>query len=391
MATTLIQAGEATEQAYEDLRDEAQDALSKSAEDLRTAQDEHSDLLEDRAGLEKDVADIRTAMLYALMPADVEALADDLRLKQIALRKVRAELLNVKEKVSSLAAALAGAQEQFKEAPRSLAVAQRELADARKRDALHSDWRGAVTAGTPTDLAAEAQAMLDAAAGGPVVVGEDEDVTLLRAAKARTDDVDADIPAALRTRARERAEAVEASMSADAGLLSSVEDSLYQHRQATEGVAGASSRLWYAFEQAEHAFGDLVTHAQTRYDEAVSLLSSIEASAELTAAESARIDAVALTGGDEEALTKEKAVGDAKLTVQAKEIEIELAIAQVLIADIDADAEADSTVSDLRAEPRTAASRARNRRGRAHPGDDRQSRSMGGIGAGPRLGQSRRL
>ena len=353
MATKLTEAAGARRDAYEALRDEAKEALAQTAGDLRAAQGEHADLMEERAALEKDIADIRSAMLTATMPADIEDLAEQLREKRIALRKVHAELLAAQEGISTLGALLASAQEQLKEAPRALTDAENELSEAEKDEARYTSWRDAVSAGTLAELAAEAQDLLDAAEGSPVVEGEDEAVTAIRAAKVRTDDGDADIPAILRTRARERAAAVEASLKDYADLLKYIEDKLYQHAQGSEGAPGASEKLWYELDGAERAFGDVVTKSQARYEEAVSLITSIVNSTALTEAERERIADVALAV-DDDALVNEKARDEKAAALRTAEIALDQAIVDFVYDDVDAEPDTAPALDSLRSAVDTA-------------------------------------
>ena len=353
MATKLTEAATAKRDAYVALLDEAKETHGQAADDLRTAQSDYTDLMAQRSSLEKAIADIRKAMPTATMPADVEDLAAQLRAKQISLRKVRAELLKVNREIASQNALQTSAQKQLKALSRSLTDAENALAVAELDESRHLSWRDSVSAGTITDLAAKAQEMLDAVGGSAVVEDEDAAVTAIRAAKLRTDDSGADIPEILRTRARERAAAVNTSSNAYAALLQHVEDKRYQLADANEGISGASAKLAYAFQVAEQAFGNIVSKSQSRYDEAVSLINSIVNSTALTQAEQDRIADVALAV-DDAALVNEKTRDEKAAALLTAQIALKQGIVDLLYDDIDEDPDTATALDALRSAVDTA-------------------------------------
>jgi hypothetical protein len=346
MASTLNEFANDLTDTYTDLKDEAQDALAQATQDLAEAQNDYDEVVAEYAELEKAIADKRAAMSKALMPADIELLASELRDLILQLRKKRVELHDAQEALDAAQRDRDLAERQLKRASSTLSEVQADRVLVEAREERHTEWKQKVSDGDLSDLAATATALLDAATDPPA----EEDEEAVKNIKTATTRIAADIPADLLTRARERTQQTQTSLSDDRGLLDDVEDELGGHREANEGATGLVAKRWIAFERAEAAFQDFVVLSESRYQQALSLLKSVAESTELTPAEEDRITEVTLSGGDEEALTKEQARDQAQADVDAKDIEIELAIVQALIADVDADPEDDATVIAKRAE-----------------------------------------
>lgn len=371
----------------------AKSSLSKATRNLGNAQKKYDELVVEYADLEKDIKKKREALNTALMPSDIESLAEELRKLNLQLRKKRSEILALEQQLNGYQLDNDLAEAQLARAGSALTAVDTQVKAAEAREDQHTEWRQAITDGRLAELANQAQALLDEAAEGEEEGGnggngdagggdeengddengdgddeeaegeeeastevgdteesiEEEEKSPIQKAKAR---IENDIPALLRSRGRERGQRIEAYLSAHKVLLSDIETALDTHREGSEGAVGLSAKRWREYARAEEAFKDFVLQSASRYDQALSLIQTINASAELTEAEKDRIQDAALAEGDE-ALAKEKALDEARTAVTTKVVEVRLAIVQALIKDIDTDPEADATVQTKRSELET--------------------------------------
>lgn len=386
-STTLLELATDQVNAWTELKSQAQEALSLATEDAAEARADYDAIVADYASLEKKVKSKREEIAAAAMPADIEAGAEALRDLLIELRGQRAELLEADAEMAAAERSMAMAEAQFNQARDKVSEWQKELAASEQRDEQHTAWKSTVDSGSLTQLAENAAALLEAAADESTDESDDEsddesedeeedtpdepeddddaeedddestetvtdealaaDLALIAQAKAR---IEADIPEALLTRARERGAQVTAADQALAELITAVEDAADAYWASNEGLAGNAAKLWNGFLRAEEDYKQCVLQSHTEYDQAKAMLTRITQSAELSAAEKARITDTDLVSAGKTAATAEKAYDQARAAADAKTLELELAIVQAVIADIGADPLDNAAVQAVQAE-----------------------------------------
>ncbi|NOY63529.1 MAG: hypothetical protein GXP10_10355 [Gammaproteobacteria bacterium] len=279
MASTIKEFTDNKSSAYGAMYTAAQQAFAQAVDDLGAAQTAYDTLVGEYAGLERDIASTRSAMAEALMPADIELLAGNLRDLMVQQRNKYGELFASEAGRAAVQQRRDLAEQSVTLLSESLNAIAQEQEEADARADHHAQWKQSVTDGDLTTLAAQAEALLDEVGlGGGGGSGADaDDKVSIAAAKAR---VEGDLPADLLTRARERGAQLSASVTvAEETLFEALEDELAAHLAATEGAAALSEQRWQAFERAEALFRDVVLLSDSRYQQAVSLLQGVENSA----------------------------------------------------------------------------------------------------------------
>ncbi len=348
--TTLLEFFDTNKNTYAALRDDAKADFIEAAENLADAQVDYDALLADFAAMEKQVKEKRQALAVALMPADIEALAEELRVLLDQSRNAKADLLAAEGLVAVLKGDMAQASEQLKRAKENLKEASGELLTAIEGQEKHDSWNDTVADGVLSDLAADAISLLDVIDVGGVIDPEDplaEEKEIVAAAKTR---ITGDIPENLLTRALERGQGLKGYDQGAAALLADLENEAGTYWKSMEGTPGNAAKLWVEFLKAEEVYKEFVLQGQSRYNQALALLAVISESTALTDAEKARTTDTDLVSNGEAALAFEKARDDAKAAIDAKEFELELAIVRAMVADISADPEDDTDVQTIRAE-----------------------------------------
>lgn len=348
--TTLAEFYATGKGTYEALRDDARENFIEASENLAAARASYDALMDGYTALEKQIWKKRQTLVAALMPADIEELAEELRDLLDQSRHAGADLLDGEKQVAQLKNDMTLAADQLKRAKENLKKATEKHLSAVKSQKRHDSWKATVDDGTLADLAADADALLDVLDTGGTVDPEDplaREKTIAATVRAR---INADIPEKLLTRALERARDLASYDEGCAGLLENLEDEAGTYRQSVEGTAGKVEKLRVEFLRAEEAYGECVLPGRSRYDQAMALLAAITESPALTDAEKVRITDTDLVSDGEAALVFEKARDDARAAVDAKKFELELAIAGARAADISADPEDDTDVQAARAE-----------------------------------------
>ncbi|NHN38335.1 hypothetical protein G8764_13585 [Pseudomaricurvus alcaniphilus] len=316
--------------------------LQTASGELASARSQHAGLVTSATNLSKAIAGKRAQMSSpALMPAGIEALALELRDLLTQRRHNSAALLAAEQAIATAAAEVEQLTAQLAAQSRAVSAAASALATAQAAATRHANWVSTEVNDVIAALKVEAEALLDVDAGAGTVDPEDN-TGLLSNARIR---VNSDIPEVLRNRARARSAVVAANISQQRALVNSL---LLQQRDQAQAVAADPGLL--ARRQAEYQVAEvaLKKHALGLDDElnrAVNLLAAIVVSAPLSAAESARISAVALAV-DSDAITTETELIDAQSAVAAKQLDVQMAITLALVNDVSADPMSDATVQD---------------------------------------------
>lgn len=347
---TLLEWFTEKKDTYAALRDDARLDLSEVAADLADTRADYDALLADLAAFEKQIKQKRRDLAAAPMPADIEAMAGELRDLLGQARHARADLLVAEEQIAALQSGQQLAADQLKRHESNLKEAAGELVAAIERQTQHENWDETVSEGVLTDLAGKASALLDVISLGGAIDPEDPLVKEKETVAEAKQRVNGDIPASLVTRALARGQHLKDVDTGQAGLLADLKQETGLYWEATDGVFGKASKLWMAFLQSEDSYRELVLQAPSRYAQAQALLSAITKSAALTDAEKARITDAGLVSDGEAAIPLEAACEAAEAAVAAKQLELELAIAKTRIQDLEADPEDDTTVQSIRAE-----------------------------------------
>lgn len=346
MANTLIAHYQQKHNGLVTRKQTAQATFNAVSAQLKIEQEAHTALVDNNTELTSDIAKKRVQLASpSNMPADIEALAMQLRDLLIDRRHNTALLLEAEQHIDELQAQLDQLGEALNRLSKALSAAAGDLATAQRRGAQHADWVSAEVNDLISDLKNQAQALLNVDSGMGTV-DPDGDTGLMDKARDRVND---DIPELLRSRARVRRAAVSADLARQRTLVAALK--VHQRNQAVSVSAdvGLLARRWAEYQEAEAA---LSTHAVSlggELNRALNLFSSIVASARLTDPEKTRIDAVALTS-DSDPITTEIALSDARAAVAAQALVLQLAITAALVSDIDADPMSDTTVQDERNE-----------------------------------------
>lgn len=334
------------------LRDAAQTEFTVASNDLKLALDAYQSAVDAGAELEGLIAAKRNQMSAAnIMPADIETMAEELRQLLINRRHNTAAVsdadgaLKFAEILGETAGSRLAALSAF------LLEAQADLTAAEQRQTHHDNWVSTDTEDAITlvrDLAAD----LVAENAITVADGEINPADVLAAATAR---IDGDLPEVLRDRARARAVQVSDNVGEFENFRSSIESDLLSHGASSNGAAGLMQQRQAEYEAAESGLKNYALTSVSRYDLALSRLTSIGESPELTQAESDRITALALAV-DADEMTTEAALHDAHAAVAVQKLTVQLAIVAARVADINADPVADTAVLSAQADLVTALS-----------------------------------
>jgi len=312
----------------------------------------HQTLIDEFAILERQLRTLREQIGQVLMPADRQALVDRERELRLQLRKKRAEILVSEAALQTLESEKEIAKAELKRSESALKQADGMLRQAEQREQRHNEWKQAIAVdGTLDQLKARAQDRLDER---EAVIPEGEEVPLIQQAKLR---VENDIPAALRTRARERARQVDDELVGQMTRIDTLQGDQATHRASTQDISGRVAQRRWSFEKAEAGLQDLVQQGPVRYHQALALLKRVVDSKPLTEEERNRISEVAIGDPEPNALSEEKkldlaraAVADAEAAVRIKTLEVELARIQALTNNPELDPEEDAQVISKKTE-----------------------------------------
>ena len=245
--------------------------------------------------IEQQLRALREALNAAPTAADAEMLVAQVEQKTIALRAKRLQALRGQEELAASQSNVARAQGlvagELAAVAETTALALAEGAKATVR----ARWRTATTTPPLSGLKAAAVAAI---ANPPHT-----------AAKAR---LEADIPAALITRARHRRAKEAARVGRMRREAVEAENALDDELDSHAGRSGTRLKAQRTFDRAEAALGDYVLSAKERMDHALALLGPIATAPALTPAEQARITDATVTTDGAAAADKEQDRDDAE-------------------------------------------------------------------------------
>jgi hypothetical protein len=328
------------------LRDAAQSDFTAASSDLKLALDAYQIAVDAGNELEGLIAATRTAMSAPnIMPSDIETLAEELRQLLISRRHNTAAVIDADGALKFAEILVESAETRLAELNASLIQAQADLAAAQQRQTHHDNW---VSTDTEDAITVVRDLAVDLVAENAIAVpdGEVNPADVLAAATAR---IDADIPEVLRDRAHARAVQVTDNVVELENFRASIEGDLLSHGASSNGAAGLMQQRQAEYDAAESGLKNYALTSVSRYDLALSLLTSIGKSTELTLAETDRISALALAV-DADEMTTEAALHDARAAVAAQKLAIQLAIVAARVADVNANTAADAGVVSAQAD-----------------------------------------
>lgn len=347
MATTLKDYAQQRLNRYSAQQTSALNRFSQLSNDYAAALENHSNHTRAYAELAAQISDKRRAMSDGdLMPSEIEELASQLRDLLRQQRIEQGEVLAADEVQSLLHGARGEVEAQLSELKELVAEASAELQQETAREAKLAQWNAHLADDAFSDLQAQATAVLDAADEASEPGEEAPDARAIWQAKQRLGN---DIPEVLLERARERAAVIDGRLDESAELLQWMEDKAATQGATDSGLSGVTAQRWLAFERAEEGYRATVTQGNSRYAQAMGLLAAINASEELSVAETQRIADTALAV-DAEPLLKEQVRDQAQDAVYVAQNSVEMALAAAQIADIDTDPETIQAVIDARDE-----------------------------------------
>jgi len=310
---------------------EAQAAQTAARDDLTAAQDgltaKRADLAAGTADLaeaEATVADVRRRLGETPMPADADALSEELEEAIADLRSKQAALIDAEEAAGAAEHELQSAKEALDRSGAAATAAQAAAAEAEARDAEHEAWKDALGEEPLSTLKADATAAL----------ASDE----YDAAKDR---VEADLPAALRNRAIARGNRAAARVAAAQAAATSAEEILGD-ALADAGTSGTTEQARLRYLRAEAALREYVTRATTRYGRALALLEAVVGAPPPTQPELDRINDPEIV--DTDATDAEGARDTALAAVESGQAAVEDARLAALREDVDANPETHADV-----------------------------------------------
>ena len=327
---TLAQYYQTKTEQNADSRSELKSTLSTIIENLASKQEDYNGKLEGLSELSQEITAIRDALAKALMPVDIENLAEQLREKLAEQRKKNAEFLAARLALEDERGRLEWNQEKLSKLEQEKKQIEQQLVDANKREARHIKWEEILSSDEFSDQVVLAQTLLDEK--DTATPSEDPNVETIRAALSR---VENDTPEELRARATERQVNINITMNGAGDAVNNNLLSYVLFRENNIGLSGVSENYWRKFLLAEKSMQDFSQTCMSFYDQAVSLLVSIVNSAELTEAEHDRINDSSIKDPvlDADALVKEKARDDAAVVVDSTYTAYRLAIMNAIAAD----------------------------------------------------------
>jgi len=272
------------------------------------------------ADLAAQIAAVRAALAAVPMPADGDPLLVQLATLLAALHNKQGESLTAQTLLAQAKASTARASAELTRAQQQLAAATANEARVKAEDAERLAWVAALSQPPLDTLKADATAALTAAP--------------FTTALAR---VDTNVPAELRTRARERYVAQRARITAARAYATAAEDRATQEQADAEGASGDVAQKTLDFNRAAAALRAYVATAKERLDRAIALAEGVLASPQLTTQQKARVTDTALTTPGITAAGIEKDRDLAAAAVAAKQALYDDAVLAALVDDPDTD------------------------------------------------------
>ncbi len=322
------------------LRDTAQAEFTAASADLKQALDDYQSAVDNGTELEGSIAAKRAEMSAAyLMPSEIETLAEELRQLLISRRHNTANVIDAAGALKFAEILLDTAESRLAELNALLIQAEADLAAATQRQVHHDSW---VSTETEDAISVVRDLAADLVAENPITVadGEINPADVLADATAR---VEGDIPEVLRDRARARSTQVGDNVVEFENFRSSISGDLLSHAASSNGAAGLMQQRQAEYEATENYLKRYALTSVSQYDLALSLLTTVTESPELTPAETDRISAQALAVDSDE-MTTEAALHDARAALAVQKLTVQLAIVAARVADVNADPATDAAV-----------------------------------------------
>ena len=311
MATLLDLASDAKDNA-QTARDDQQQALASAqtaVADARVALTAATDAL---SAAQEEVEKTREALGGVETPADAAPLLTNLEQQTIAARAKQAEALDARLafELGEIESEQAAARLEW--ASRRLTASKADLAAVQEEDDTRQELKAALDDAPLSAIPSDANDAVNTAPANEAFA----------AAKAR---IEADIPAELIARARERRVHRLALRTAQEDGLSKTRALVADELDKKRGVRGKLRRRQSEFEPAEAALRDYVSRAESRLDHARRLLAKVANGAidPLSAEQTARIADAAVADPAKAAIPSEQAVDAKQLALLQAEVELE--------------------------------------------------------------------
>jgi hypothetical protein len=290
----------------------ARTAFSTAQAAVQAARTAHEAAVAQRAQLDQDVAQIRQALNDAETQADAAAAAADLGRKLVALRGQSPVLLAAESSLAEANRALEAAEAESAAATAQATAAKAELTQATAASARRQGVDDALSRAPLSTLPATAKKLKDTAPTNKP----------FRDARTR---IEADIPAKLIERARDRRAAALAAVANQSKLAQAAAEALH-------GLAAAPARAELQYLAAAEAVSSFIANATARLDQAKAQLARVADPLEqpLSAAQKA-----AITAKGELAAAEQKKVTDARKALETAQTELAVAVLNAKVANLD--------------------------------------------------------
>jgi hypothetical protein len=324
LPTTLLEVAGLEQSTRQAERGAARSALAAAQAALAAEHDNRATLAEQQSKLEDDIAAIRRKLPDAPMPADADALIDELETKTIELRAVQAQILQSDAVANEAAREVGAADAELAAATARAAAATAARDQVQTEHDRRTVWKTAAGKAPLKDVPAQATAAADASAEP------------MKSAKAR---VEADIPAELIARARERGANARTAFDL-------VVDLAQDAGEKVSAAAGGIVQAEAVFRRAEAQLGDYFRSALTDLARAIAVLEAIPDAPALTDAEVARITDADIVKAGKAAADKESARDTARTNREKGAAALEKAILAARAVDVDIDPATVQAVKD---------------------------------------------
>ena len=300
----------------------ANTALVNATAALAAAQSQQQELAAQLQTLQQLEADIRRQLAATAMPADGEALLEQLGQAIVDKRATQAQLATAEAQAGQSRLDVETAQAALASSTTAAGVAASAREQALHDDTERAAWKSAVAAAPLKDVKAQATTAANTA-NEP-----------LHSAKAR---IEADIPADLLARARDRGAKARSLVDLARTAAENAEDRVAAQAGSDGGVAGKVVKAQTAFDRAVLELRAYVFNALPDYQRAVALLAAIPSAPSITQAEADRINDTTIVNDGKAAAAKEGDRDQARADVAAAQADLDLAILKAKADDIDAD------------------------------------------------------
>jgi hypothetical protein len=318
--TTFLELAQARQAAAAAAVGQSAQTLAATQKALDTAKTAYAGGVKELAALNAEAGKLREALAAVQTTADGEALLEELEETTALIRAAETALLDEDRAIAQARFQSEEAQEANAGAAAAAKATGAALQEALQRENRILGWQSLLNKEPLKSLRAAADAGLNTPPKNAKFL----------AAKAG---IEADFPAALLERARERRHQ-------QAALTSSAEHAL------DAAVAQSPDKLRAAVARAEARLSAYVNSARGRFDGALTLLAQVAdpANQPLTAAQKARLNDAAFLQKASDAAAAQNTLDDARAVLAEKQAALEEAILTAQLADIDADPAANGDV-----------------------------------------------